>query len=99
MSAKVVRRHAISSSGTLERTTRPKRPQTGIMNTQRTQANQQQLMTNAELLTVEEVAARIRRSPATVRYWIHNGSELGPLFRKVGRRRMARAADVDQFLA
>jgi DNA-binding transcriptional MerR regulator len=36
------------------------------------------------LLTTEEVAARFRTSPATVRYWRHIG--IGPSGIKVGRR-------------
>ena len=36
------------------------------------------------LLTTEEVAARFRTSPATVRYWRHVG--IGPVGVRVGRR-------------
>lgn len=52
-----------------------------------------------ELLTIDEVADRIRRTPGTVRHWIATGTELGPRFAKLGRRRMARAADVEAWLS
>jgi hypothetical protein len=42
-----------------------------------------ELMT-VRLLTTEEVAARFRTSPATVRYWRHIG--IGPDGVRVGRR-------------
>jgi hypothetical protein len=51
-----------------------------------------------ELLNIEQVAERINRSPATIRFWIHSGTELGPLFARIGRRRMARASDVDRWI-
>lgn len=56
-------------------------------------------MSESDLLTIEEVADRIRRTPATVRWWVSTGTEIGPLFGKIGRRRMARAADVDAWIA
>lgn len=50
-------------------------------------------------MTIEEVAAHINRTVRTVRYWIATGTELGPLSAKIGRRRMFRRADVEQWLA
>lgn len=48
------------------------------------------------LLTIEEVAARIRRPEATLRYWRHKGE--GPKSFKIGSRVMYKAADVDAWL-
>ncbi len=44
------------------------------------------------LLTTEEVAARFRTSPATVRYWRHVG--IGPAGVRVGRRVLYDEAEV-----
>ena len=52
----------------------------------------------AELLGVEDVAAMLGRSPFTIRHWISSGAECGPAFRRVGKRRMARRADVNAWL-
>lgn len=52
-----------------------------------------------ELMTIDEVAEYIRRPPATVRYWIATGAEIGPLFARLGRRRMARKADIDNWVS
>lgn len=49
-----------------------------------------------DLLTVEEVAARIRRPEATLRYWRHIGQ--GPRSFKIGSRVMYKAGDVDAWL-
>lgn len=49
-----------------------------------------------DLLTTEEVAARLRTPAATLRYWRHIGS--GPAGFKVGRRVLYRAADVEDWL-
>jgi len=47
------------------------------------------------LLTTEEVAARFRTSPATVRYWRHIG--IGPDGVRVGRRVLYDEQEVDQW--
>ena len=47
------------------------------------------------LLTTEEVAARFRTSPATVRYWRHIG--IGPDGVRVGRRVLYDAVDCDRW--
>ena len=52
----------------------------------------------SDLLSVEDVAAEVNRSPATIRYWIKEGAELGPAFGKYGRRRMAHRADVAKWI-
>lgn len=49
-----------------------------------------------DLLTIEEVAARIRRPEATLRYWRHRGE--GPTSFKMGSRVMYKAADVDAWI-
>lgn len=48
-----------------------------------------------QLLTTEEVATLYRTSPATVRYWRHVG--YGPKGRKVGRRVLYEAGEVQAF--
>lgn len=50
-----------------------------------------------EYMTVSEVAALLRTSPATVRYWRHVGS--GPAAVKVGRRVLYDRADVQTWIA
>ncbi|WP_211660758.1 helix-turn-helix domain-containing protein [Modestobacter muralis] len=47
------------------------------------------------LLTTEEVAARFRTSPATVRYWRHIG--IGPDGGRVGRRVLYDEQEVDRW--
>ena len=47
------------------------------------------------LLTTEEVAARFRTSPATVRYWRHVG--IGPAGVRVGRRVLYDELEVDRW--
>jgi excisionase family DNA binding protein len=49
-----------------------------------------------ELLTIEEVAARLRVSVETVR-WLRQGGRFVPAI-KVGRRLMWDARDVDEWL-
>jgi len=56
-------------------------------------------ITMSELMTIDEVATLIHRTPATIRWWIHEQSEVGPLFAKMGRRRMARRADIEAWVA
>ena len=46
--------------------------------------------------TLEEVAARLRKPPATLRYWRHVGD--GPKSFKLGRRVAYLRADVDAWL-
>lgn len=52
-----------------------------------------------EIMTVADVATYINRSPATIRWWIATGSECGPLFARIGKLRMARKADLDNWIA
>ena len=52
-----------------------------------------------ELMTVADVAHYINRSEATIRWWIATGSECGLLFARIGKLRMARKADIDQWIA
>lgn len=47
------------------------------------------------LLTTEDVAARFRTSPATVRYWRHIG--IGPTGVRVGRRVLYTEAECDRW--
>ena len=47
-------------------------------------------------LTTEEVAARYRTSPATIRWWRQNGT-YGPKGFKVGRRVLYPQAEIDRF--
>ncbi len=47
-------------------------------------------------LTTEELAEKVDRSPATVRYWRAQGT--GPVGVRVGRRVAYRASDVDAWL-
>lgn len=49
------------------------------------------------LLTVDEVAERLRRSTSAVQWMIHKGT--GPKFAKIGGRRMARQSDVEAYIA
>jgi excisionase family DNA binding protein len=48
-------------------------------------------------LTTAEVAAWLRTSPETVRYWRHIGT--GPASFKVGRRVLYAREDVERFIA
>lgn len=50
-----------------------------------------------ELLTVDETAARLRRTPAALRFMIHRGT--APKSALIGGRRMFRAADIDAYIA
>jgi hypothetical protein len=47
------------------------------------------------LLTIEEVAARFRTSPSTVRYWRHLG--IGPTGVRVGRRVLYEETECDRW--
>ncbi|SSC22013.1 Winged helix-like DNA-binding domain superfamilydomain-containing protein [Klenkia terrae] len=49
----------------------------------------------SRLLTTEDVAARFRTSPATVRYWRHAG--IGPAGVKVGRRVLYEEVECDRW--
>lgn len=49
-----------------------------------------------ELLTVEEVAARLRVHPASVRYWLRQGHLKGV---RAGRQWRIRPSDLEAFLA
>ena len=50
----------------------------------------------SELLTMEEVAAYVRRPLATVRYWRYQGT--GPKSARVGGRILYRRADVEAWV-
>lgn len=50
-----------------------------------------------DLLTIEEFAERMRVSVPTARHWRVTG--YGPASRRIGRRVVYLAADVDQFIA
>jgi hypothetical protein len=50
------------------------------------------------LVTINETAELTHLSPATVRYYIQQDIELGPLFGTFGRRRMARRSDVQAWI-
>ncbi|GAA4302011.1 helix-turn-helix domain-containing protein [Klenkia terrae] len=49
----------------------------------------------SRLLTTEDVAARFRTSPVTVRYWRHAG--IGPAGVKVGRRVLYEEVECDRW--
>lgn len=49
-----------------------------------------------KLLSLDEVAERVDRTPATVSYWVHTG--YAPPSAKIGRRRMWREEDVDRWI-
>lgn len=55
------------------------------------------LLTNGAnaYLTTEDVAARYRTAPSTIRYWRHIG--YGPKGIKVGRRVLYSPAEIDRF--
>lgn len=50
-----------------------------------------------QLLTLEEVAELLRKSPAQLRWMIHNST--APKSAKIGGRRMFRQIDVDAYIA
>ncbi|WP_307825198.1 helix-turn-helix domain-containing protein [Streptomyces sp. M2CJ-2] len=56
-----------------------------------------ELLTNeaTTYLTTEDVAARYRTAPSTIRYWRHIGS--GPRGIKVGRRVLYSLAELERF--
>jgi predicted DNA-binding transcriptional regulator AlpA len=60
-----------------------------------TTAEGQEAPVTVRLLTTEEVAARFRTSPATVRYWRHVG--IGPAGVRVGRRVLYDELEVDRW--
>lgn len=49
-----------------------------------------------ELLTIEEVATRLRTPVPTLRYWRHKGE--GPRSFRLGRRVMYRSEDVEEWV-
>jgi predicted DNA-binding transcriptional regulator AlpA len=49
------------------------------------------------ILFIEEVAARLRRSPAQLRWMLHTGA--APKSAKIGGRRCWRESDVEKFIA
>lgn len=53
-------------------------------------------MTTQNLLFLDEVAARLRRSPAQLRWMIHNGT--APKHGKIAGRIVFREADVEKFI-
>jgi helix-turn-helix protein len=52
-----------------------------------------------ELLIGEEIAALFRTTKPTVNYWVQQGIGVGRLSFKVGRRRLWRRADVEDYIA
>lgn len=54
------------------------------------------VQTTSPLLTLEEAAAALRKSPAALRWMIHNRS--APKSGLIGGRRMFRAADVELYI-
>lgn len=50
-----------------------------------------------DFLTTEEVAATMRTTPSTVRYWRHAGT--GPQGTRIGRRVLYDRVDVDAWIA
>lgn len=50
----------------------------------------------SQLLTLEEAAALLRKSPAQMRWMRHNGS--GPKSAKIGGRIMYRRRDIDAYI-
>jgi predicted DNA-binding transcriptional regulator AlpA len=49
------------------------------------------------LLTLDETAEQLRKSPSQLRWMIHNGT--APKSAKIGGRRMFRSVDVEAFIA
>lgn len=49
-----------------------------------------------KLLTLEETAALLRKSPAQLRWMIHNST--APKSAKIGGRRMFRDVDIDAYI-
>ncbi|NUU30847.1 helix-turn-helix domain-containing protein [Arthrobacter sp. C9C5] len=49
------------------------------------------------LLTLTEAAAKLRKSPASIRWMIHNGT--APKSALIGGRRMFREADIDFYIS
>ena len=54
-------------------------------------------MTPYNLLTLEEVAALLRKTPSQMRWMIHVGKS--PKYGKIGGRIMFRESDVDAYIA
>lgn len=52
--------------------------------------------TAVKLLTVDEVAEVLRKTPAQVRWMIHAGT--APRSAKIGGRRMFRSSDIDAYI-
>lgn len=51
-----------------------------------------------KLLTVEEVAEILRKSPHTINQWISNGSGCGGLFRKIGGSPLVLESDLEKWI-
>lgn len=49
-----------------------------------------------KLLTIDEVAERLRKSPSQIRWMIHNRT--APRSAKIGGRRMFREQDIDDYI-
>jgi excisionase family DNA binding protein len=49
------------------------------------------------LLTVEDVALRLKRSTGTIYNWIHKGECIGPKFKKIGSKPMISDEDVKKY--
>ena len=52
-----------------------------------------------QMFTVEEAAARLNKSPHTLRWWRTRGLGEGPKSGKLGRRIMYREEDLDAWVA
>lgn len=50
-----------------------------------------------ELLTVDDVAQRLKRSKSTIYKWICFGEHLGPHFKKIGGKPMLSEKDLEQY--
>jgi excisionase family DNA binding protein len=50
-----------------------------------------------KLYTVEDVAGMLHRSKGTIYNWIHNGTHLGPKFKKIGAKPMISESDLEQY--
>ena len=55
------------------------------------------VMNPERLLSVEEAAERLNKTPTQLRWMIHSGT--APLSAKIGGRRMFRESDIEAFIA
>lgn len=52
----------------------------------------------SEMMLIPDVSIEYKIPEATIRWWISTGTEMGPLFARVGKRRMARRSDVERWI-